>query len=70
MTFYLKGCRIFKLSSKKNVGGEIMTVVKRMTEVIKHANPEVISEKKNRERIEGEQAALKVEETASLVPRM
>ncbi|QTI96015.1 MAG: hypothetical protein HXK95_001945 [Candidatus Nanogingivalaceae bacterium] len=47
-----------------------MTVVKRMTEVIKHANSEVISEKKNREMIEGEQAALKVEETASLVPRM
>ena len=47
-----------------------MTVVQRMTEVIKHANPEVISEKKNREMIEGEQAALKVEETASLVPRM
>ena len=47
-----------------------MTVVKRMTEVIKHANPEVISEKENREMIEGEQAALKVEETASLVPRM
>ncbi len=47
-----------------------MTVVKRMTEVIKHANPKVISEKKNREMIEGEQAALKVEETASLVPRM
>lgn len=47
-----------------------MTVVKRMTEIIKHANHEVISEKKNREMIEGEQAALKVEETASLVPRM
>ena len=47
-----------------------MTVVKRMTEIIKHANHEVISEKKNRERIEGEQAAIKVEETASLVPRM
>lgn len=47
-----------------------MTVVKRMTEIIKHANPEVISEKKNRERIEGKQATLKVEETASLVPRM
>ena len=47
-----------------------MTVVKRMTEVIKHANPEVISEKKNREMIEGEQATLRVEETASLVPRM
>lgn len=48
-----------------------MTVtVKKITEIIKHANTEVISEKKNREMIEGEQAALKVEETASLVPRM
>lgn len=48
-----------------------MTVrVKKITGMIKHANTEVISEKKNRERIEGEQAALKVEETASLVPRM
>ncbi len=44
--------------------------VKKIAEIIKHANPEVISEKKNREMIEGEQAALKVEETASLVPRM
>lgn len=48
-----------------------MTVtVKKITEIIKHANTKVISEKKNREMIEGEQAALKVEETASLVPRM
>ena len=48
-----------------------MTVrVKKITEIIKHANTKVISEKKNREIIEGEQATLKVEETASLVPRM
>lgn len=48
-----------------------MTVtVKKITEIIKHANTKVISEKKNREMIEGEQATLKVEETASLVPRM
>jgi|GEM_PF-600360 hypothetical protein len=48
-----------------------MTVtVKKITEIIKHANTKVISEKKNREMIEGEQATLRVEETASLVPRM
>lgn len=44
--------------------------VKKIAEIIKHANSEVISEKQNREMIEGERATLRVEETASLVPRI
>ena len=44
--------------------------VKKIAEIIKHANPEVISEKQNREMIEGERATLRGEETASLVPRI
>ncbi len=45
-----------------------MTV--KIAEIIKHTNQEAISEKQNREIREGEQATLRVEETASLVPRM
>lgn len=46
-----------------------MTV--KITEIIKHANPEhiSISEKRNRELTEAENAILKIEETAALASR-
>ncbi len=37
--------------------------------ILKHANPEHISEKRNRELTEAENAILKIEETAALASR-
>lgn len=44
--------------------------VKKIAEIIGHTNPKAISEKENREIIEGESAVLKLEEMISLAPRI